>query len=606
MQVIARNASGQTKAVNLIEPPLGRGGEGSVYKVAGMPAAVAKIYHDKGDKFREAKVSAMIAHPVNSDAYAWPRVTLYTTDTREFAGYIMPVLESNKFQPWFSLANKAERMKVCPQFSFKYALNACANLLIALSDLHAEGCYVGDLNESGTFVSKSSQIYLIDNDSFAIKDHANGRTLRCLVGKPEYTAPSLQGVRFAEIDRNANTDLFAAMVLMFQMLSGGSHPCDGVCLSDDHTEIATRIKRRQFPALEATSGYKMSQRTQASTAIPRLLVRMFTELAKETGALTTDKCLAVISDVQKHLKPCAKESRHFYDERDHQQCPWCNLPFDPWGKQISRPRKQQSSLPELRFNDSDDGPKITRVPTKTSSSGITAHARSPRRPPVTPAAPAQPATPPPSPAPSTPQISIGYNRKSRGSRRNVVTYGNGVSAVRPPLTLLFRSNPRLAWECLIDETPPVMRFTWGDIYERGAMRKYMSVIGLLITTISILLINYGLRDILLNNVILPSVSSWSVTSISTLQSAYNAILGIGFFGAFIVAIVVCATGSIKTMGYKRRIGRPVKPDEYEPAWKTAANFALVPVLYGPFLLVGGAIVIMVKIISTAISSYSPR
>ena len=48
-----------------IEPPIGKGGEGSVYKIKGMPGSVLKVYSDKcKTETRHKKLQAMLATPL--------------------------------------------------------------------------------------------------------------------------------------------------------------------------------------------------------------------------------------------------------------------------------------------------------------------------------------------------------------------------------------------------------------------------------------------------------------------------------------------------------------------------------------------------------------
>ena len=85
------------------------------------------------------------------------------------------------------------------------------SLATALDGLHGRGYVVGDINESNAYISDAEQVTLIDSDSFQVTDfQTTPPTIhRCLVGKPEYTPPELQGKSFAETDRNVNHDRFA-------------------------------------------------------------------------------------------------------------------------------------------------------------------------------------------------------------------------------------------------------------------------------------------------------------------------------------------------------------------------------------------------------------
>lgn len=561
MKVIAKNQHGQSRAINLIEPPLGRGGEGSVYKVEGIDNAVAKIYHNKSDQFREQKIKAMLEADIKSSAFTWPKAALYTPN-QEFAGYIMPILDSKKFQSWFTLANKSERMKVCPQFNFLYAITACYNLLVALEEIHSKNIFVGDLNESGVFVSQNAQVCLIDNDSFAC-----GSTLKCLVGKPEYTAPSLQGKHFKDVERTQSTDLFAAMVLMYQMLTGGIHPCDGTYIGDENPTIAKRIQNRQFPGLEKTTGYTPNIKTRVIKCLPVQLVKMFLALAKESNGINTSKCINMIEQVRSGLKQCNKEGRHFYLPSEHTSCPWCKLQFDPWGKQqlAKRQQRKQESLPQLGFSNNSTGPNIKRVSTKTTTPPVTVTSASPSVVSITPPPPAaNPITPPPAPP-------------IKKGRKTLLTYPDGSTRPRPPLRILFRGNPKLAWSCLIEETPHILRFTWGD--DRPPMNILSIPIAAICWFVSCIFINVAFYYKFVPYITNPIPDSYRPTAVSILNDVVSPV---GSGVSLTVFLFVIGAGLWHTIREMRIARRRLYPDEHENSFKTWIHSLLIPVIYGPF------------------------
>jgi DNA-binding helix-hairpin-helix protein with protein kinase domain len=91
-----------------------------------------------------------------------------------------------------------------PRFNWKYLLRAARNLAIQVSQVHEAGHIIGDLNDSNVAVLGTAQVTLVDTDSFQISD---GRTtFRCLVGKPEFTAPEIQGQKFADVSRTTQSE----------------------------------------------------------------------------------------------------------------------------------------------------------------------------------------------------------------------------------------------------------------------------------------------------------------------------------------------------------------------------------------------------------------
>src|SRR3954469_6388923 len=69
---------------------VGRGGEGTVYRILGNSAQVAKIYHENLTASRAEKIEAMVTVPSPSllEFACWPVTALYGP-RRRFVGYLM-------------------------------------------------------------------------------------------------------------------------------------------------------------------------------------------------------------------------------------------------------------------------------------------------------------------------------------------------------------------------------------------------------------------------------------------------------------------------------------------------------------------------------------
>ena len=121
------------------------------------------------------------------------------------------------------------RHRHTPHVHYGDLCRVAKSLATALDGLHGRGYVVGDINESNAYISDAEQVTLIDSDSFQVTDfQTTPPTIhRCLVGKPEYTPPELQGKSFAETDRNVNHDRFALAVAIYQLLMEGTHPFRG-------------------------------------------------------------------------------------------------------------------------------------------------------------------------------------------------------------------------------------------------------------------------------------------------------------------------------------------------------------------------------------------
>ena len=82
----------------IIEPALGKGGEGSVYKISEKPNYVLKLYNDKlRTEKRHRKILAMLKISLSSVAMkqiTWPVDVVY--DNGRFVGYVMPETKNNE------------------------------------------------------------------------------------------------------------------------------------------------------------------------------------------------------------------------------------------------------------------------------------------------------------------------------------------------------------------------------------------------------------------------------------------------------------------------------------------------------------------------------
>ena len=87
------------KVYTVIEPAMGKGGEGSVYSIAGTPDYVLKVFKDdKRTETRHRKLLTMIATTLSPSAMqqiTWPVDVVYQGN--QFAGYVMPAIKNNGF-----------------------------------------------------------------------------------------------------------------------------------------------------------------------------------------------------------------------------------------------------------------------------------------------------------------------------------------------------------------------------------------------------------------------------------------------------------------------------------------------------------------------------
>ena len=319
---------------------LGRGGEGAVYSVGSHPDLVAKIYHPnrRADEVI-SKLEVMINYPPRTEDdqtghlfVAWPNHLLYDT-AQDVIGFLMPKVE--KTHSLFEYYNPSLRRRTAPQIQYGNLCSVAKSLATALDRLHGSGYVVGDINESNAYITENEHVTLIDSDSFQITDYQTTppTIYRSLVGKPEYTPPELQGVSFAQVDRNIHHDRFALAVVIYQLLMEGTHPFRGrftgageppkveSCISDGfflHSASRT-VPLRPMPA--AVEWDTLHEDIRA------LFRKCFDDGHTDPQARPAPRdWVDALDEAMRDLKQCSRSASHFYFDKQASgsaACTWC-------------------------------------------------------------------------------------------------------------------------------------------------------------------------------------------------------------------------------------------------------------------------------------------
>ena len=297
-----------------------------MYEVAERPGLAYKRYRVPTPE-RDAKLRVMLAAPPDGIdagghvAIAWP-VELAP------AGFLMPRIDLAATVPLFQVYNPASRAQIAPGFTWRYLLRTARNVAAIVDSLHRSGYVVGDINESNLLVNKRALAVLVDCDSMQVRDEHTGVVHRGGVGKPEFTAPELQGRDLATIDRTPASDAFALAVLVFQLLCEGVHPFAGVWRgSGDPPDVAARMGRGLFP-------YRRGVRvTPPPHALPldvlppelrRLAWRTFTAgIRRPSARPTAGQWVGALERAESSLRTCARSPHHVYSDH-RRRCPWCD------------------------------------------------------------------------------------------------------------------------------------------------------------------------------------------------------------------------------------------------------------------------------------------
>lgn len=618
--------------IDVVSEPLGRGGEGAVYalnshNVQSLPNAdnlVFKHYYKPEEADRYPKLVSMIKNPPNNDSLAWP-LALVFDQNKKFQGYLMKKLDFDTYRPWADFAHTRERKKVSPEFDLKYAIVSILNFAKAVESVNNINFFIGDLNESNAFVSNSAMVFLVDLDAGQITD-SNGKTFTCGVGKPEYTAPEISHGSLKDNPRTPQTEVFALAVASWMMLTGGQHPTDGIYKGKgDPPATIEKIRDGIYPALLKNRGYGLPPRVPVA-GIPNRLKQLFIASfsVDPSQRPTIQQFIKVFENVNDNLVQCSVIKEHWYDSRDG-ECGWCihvkNGGLDPWSlnQQINAVPaiSNQIALPSLSFkNEQQSAPpaRSQRTPPPSQQSqfpqqqmGSQQNATLSNYPSQYPQQnfnvntgqnfPMQQGfgqqqfnNPPPEPEPKEE-----IPEKIKG--KTVLIYSDGTWGVRPPLKVLFKTNPKVAISSIKTETPKFLRFWWG--VELPVMDKKAGVLGYLLSLL-ISLVWFFLVPLCENFV--------SDESFWVFMGTYNLwfILGISSaLTSFIFSTFLFLSGLFDRRKFFKSNGRTAIPKVLSLT-KTLFKFGLIALFYGPFFIISVLGLILFNIVSWLFSQLKVR
>jgi DNA-binding helix-hairpin-helix protein with protein kinase domain len=313
----------------VLDQEIGKGGEGSVWAIAGETSVVAKFYHQGLEAEKARKIEAMCR--LKSDSLlkiaAWPITTLKARPSGSPEGLLMPRVSGH--QEAHLLYTPKSRRTAFPEAQFPFIIHASINSARAFATVHHAGQVIGDVNHGNLLISGDARVALIDCDSFEITDGKS--VFPCMVGVPTYTPPELQGQSFQGIRRTKQNDAFGLAVLIFHMLFLGRHPFAGIFrggTSDKTIEDAIREFRFAYdpdnrqtemdppPAIPRLSEYPPE--------LGQLFVRAFGRDGIRGGRPDAHEWLSPLENFSRNLKKCSvQENHHYYQALT--SCPWCRV-----------------------------------------------------------------------------------------------------------------------------------------------------------------------------------------------------------------------------------------------------------------------------------------
>jgi DNA-binding helix-hairpin-helix protein with protein kinase domain len=304
---------------------IGRGGEGSVYAVAGDAHSVAKLYTQLPDEAKRRKLREMVAdqHAELRAVAAWPSATLLDARGRE-VGILMPRVHG-AIEAHNVYAIKA-RWQHLPQARWDTLVRVARNTAAAVHAVHEAGHVIGDLNQRGVLVAADATVRLIDCDSFQVQ--AGSELHLCRVGVPDFTAPELMGRDFGSTARSAEHDRFGLAVLLFHFLFFGRHPYAGRLRSGADLTIDDAVRRGLFAYGRRATALGI-ERPKASfplgivpDAVAQLFERAFAPDAATAGRPSAEEWVLALDAMESELVTCPRERMHRH-RPGLSKCPWC-------------------------------------------------------------------------------------------------------------------------------------------------------------------------------------------------------------------------------------------------------------------------------------------
>ncbi len=232
-----KNGRGDTIVLGKL---LGRGGEGSVYEIAGQENRVAKIYHIENitpDRYEKLKL--MVRSDPKIRELMWPLSLVYDQNDC-FIGYIMPKVDLSKYKELglslFAMNKERIANGLMKDWDRAAMVDACRLTAGIFRRMHGKNILMGDVNPRNILLdpdrSEGIRIRIVDCDSFQIGSYP------CPVGLPYYTSPEIyrrtgsDNPEYSTFLRTAEDEQYALASLFFRMLTFNSSPFMGKGVKD--------------------------------------------------------------------------------------------------------------------------------------------------------------------------------------------------------------------------------------------------------------------------------------------------------------------------------------------------------------------------------------
>lgn len=298
------------------------GAAGKVYEVAGKPAKVAKIFHEKQkSNTNRLKLEAMVMNNPNIPSVvakgveyvqiAWPEAVL--EDGEGYCvGYMMPFIDTSAAVSLDHFMQGAVRAKLGLSDKYEYRVMAAYNVALMVASLHKYGHYIIDLKPANVSIYKKTMtVAVFDCDGFSIKGE-QARFPAEFVSE-EYIYPEGMDKSCEEMD--IEQDEFALAVIIFKLLNNGIHPFSGKVKknADSALSIQERIEHYHYAYGMWGDSYQAPHPYSIHTFLPQSTLTMFDRaFVKGQKRPTAQEWQVELDYLLKNLKHCKKNPNHAY------------------------------------------------------------------------------------------------------------------------------------------------------------------------------------------------------------------------------------------------------------------------------------------------------
>ena len=200
----------------LLEKIGGTGGEGSAYLIKSN--YICKVYKKgKATEFKKNKIEMLINNSISIDGVCLPELIIYNS-SNQFVGYIMKKANGYEVRTSVFYAFAPMFREKFPTWNRLNLVIASLNILEKIKNLHDHNIILGDINPSNILIQENNEVFFIDTDSYQIEEYP------CTVGMVPYTKKNHHKKTYSEYLRTKDDDIFAACVLIFQIMLPGKLP----------------------------------------------------------------------------------------------------------------------------------------------------------------------------------------------------------------------------------------------------------------------------------------------------------------------------------------------------------------------------------------------